>query len=325
MNLPFIYLWSGVFLLAACTSTPAPQGSRLVPRIDGEWWTVAGNPDLGALTGENQQPVDFGIWQAADGSWQLWSCIRHTRELGKTRVFHRWEGASLTDTAWQPMGITFRGDSTLGETPGGMQAPYVIQHEGKYLMFYGDWNRICLAESEDGKTFSRVIKNGSPALFGDPEETNTRDAMVLRIGDQWHAYYTAHPDQIGSVYLRTSPDLRAWSNSTQVAFGGQAGNDQFWYAECPFVVDHPSGYYYLFRTQAYGKGLANAGNNFQKTSIYRSKDPTNFGIEDDQYFVGTLPVAAPEIIRQGDDWYIAALHPDLDGIRVARLKWEQQE
>lgn len=45
--------------------------------IDNEWWTVAHNPDLGKLDGgEQQQPVDFAIWQAANGIWQLWPCIR---------------------------------------------------------------------------------------------------------------------------------------------------------------------------------------------------------------------------------------------------------
>jgi len=37
-----------------------------------------------------------------------------------------------------------------------------------------------------------------------------------------------------------------------VAYGGQAGGDKFWLAECPIVVKHPSGYY-LFRTQSYGE------------------------------------------------------------------------
>jgi hypothetical protein len=55
-----------------------------MPRIAGDWWTVAGNPDLGDLTSPKQQPVDFSIWQAADGTWQLWSCIRNTRIPGAT-------------------------------------------------------------------------------------------------------------------------------------------------------------------------------------------------------------------------------------------------
>lgn len=303
-------------------NTNAKKEAILIPKIDGEWWKVASTPDLGELNTEEQQPVDFGIWQAGDGSWQLWSCIRKTAEIGKTRLFHRWEGQRLMDTDWTPMGVTFRADTTLGEEAGGMQAPYVIRREGEYIMFYGDWNRICMAKSQDGKVFERTLQNGSPALFGDLAETNTRDAMVIRIDDLWYCYYTAHPNNIGAVYARTSPDLKAWSFSKKVAFGGQAGNDKFWYAECPFVIEYADDEFYHFRTQAYGKGLSNKGKNVQKTSVYRSQDPMNFGIENDQYFVGLLPVAAPEIFLYQDQWYIAALSPDLDGIRIAKLKWE---
>ena len=45
------------------------QGAALVPQIDGAWWKVAGDPDLGKLTSERQQPVDFTVWPARDGSW----------------------------------------------------------------------------------------------------------------------------------------------------------------------------------------------------------------------------------------------------------------
>jgi hypothetical protein len=60
-------------LLAA--SPPAARASADVdaPFIDGPWWQVAGDPDLGKYTSSEQQPVDFGVWQAADGTWQLWS------------------------------------------------------------------------------------------------------------------------------------------------------------------------------------------------------------------------------------------------------------
>ena len=40
----------------------APDASSTappMPRIAGDWWTVAGNPDLGDLTDPKQQPVDF--------------------------------------------------------------------------------------------------------------------------------------------------------------------------------------------------------------------------------------------------------------------------
>ena len=77
----------------------------LVPKIDGEWWTIGGNPDLGQYNSDEQEPTAYGIWQAADGTWQLWGCIRKTNVGGNTRLFYRWEGENITDTDWKPMGI----------------------------------------------------------------------------------------------------------------------------------------------------------------------------------------------------------------------------
>jgi hypothetical protein len=64
--------------------------AAVVPQIDGDFWQVTGDPDLGKYTTAKQQPVDFAVWQAPDGSWQLWSCIRSIAMSGKTRLFYRW-------------------------------------------------------------------------------------------------------------------------------------------------------------------------------------------------------------------------------------------
>jgi hypothetical protein len=289
----------------------------LTPDLAGEWWTVAGAPDLGPLTGPKQQPVDFSIWQAADGTWQLWSCIRGTKEPGKTRLFHRWEGAKLTDRDWTPKGIALQADPSLGETQGGLQAPYVLRHDGKFWMFYGDWANICLAISTDGKTFARHRNSaGRPQLdFAGPvdRDRNGRDPMVVHIGDKWYCYYTAHPGNKGFDYVRTSDDLIRWSDERVVAAGGQAGGGPY-SAECPFVVEPQPGDFYLFRTQAYGKNA--------RTSVYHSRDPLDFGIDNDvEHYVTTLPVAAPEILRYEGQWYLAALLPSLKGIQITRLEW----
>ncbi|MCB0669635.1 MAG: hypothetical protein KDC80_27610 [Saprospiraceae bacterium] len=297
------------FILLFLTSR---QEVQLKPELVSDWWQIANNPDLGELTSEDQQPVDFGIWQANDGTWQVWSCIRKTKEPGKTRLFHGWEGNNLIDKNWTAKGIMMRGDTTLGEEAGGMQAPYVIKMDGKYKMFYGDWNRICLAESIDGKKFNRKIVNGSPALFGDRKETNTRDAMVIHTGEFWICYYVAHPDNDGAIYARTSKDLKSWSESKIVSYGGHVGKGKLWQAECPFVVKMEN-QYYLFRTERYGQD--------NKTNIYRSPNPLDFGYDDDRYFVGSIPVAAPEIFQYENQWYIACLLPSLDGIRLGRLNW----
>jgi hypothetical protein len=60
-----------------------------------------------------------------------------------------------------------------------------------------------------------------------------------------------------------------------------------------------------------------------ETRVYRSKDPTDFGINDDRYLVETLPVAAPEIIESHGQLYIAALLPSLKGIQIAKLSLGQ--
>lgn len=303
--------WLAFLLLMSCLVVRAQAAELIVPQIDGPWWSVAGNPDLGELTSPKQQPVDFGIWQAADGTWQIWSCIRKTKEPGKTRLFHGWEGKNLTDTDWQPQGIAMRADPTLGETAGGMQAPHVVRIDGKYHMFYGDWQNLCLATSEDGKTFERQPVYGISGRFGEGPQANARDAMLISIDGLWHCYYTAHPDRVGRVLCRTSQDFKDWSEPTLVRIGGAAG-DNFWSHECPHVVKYGD-WYYLFTTQSY---LGNP-----RTSVYRSQNPLNFGKDDDSFLVTTLPVAAPEIVIHEGKYYIAALKPQLDGIRIARLKW----
>jgi hypothetical protein len=286
-----------------------------VPRIAGVWWTIAGDPDLGELTTSKQQPVDFGIWPAADGTWQLWSCIRSTKEPGKTRLFHRWEGKRLEDKDWQPKGIAMHADPALGETAGGLQAPYAFREGSSFKMLYGDWVNICLATSDDGKTFVRHRgEGGRPQVFrGASEAENSRDPMALRIKNLWHCYYTAHPDRHGSVYARTSPDLLTWGEPRVVAARGQAGDGPY-SAECPFVVELEPGQFYLFRTQRYGQDAV--------TRVYHSRDPLDFGIDNDaNHFVTAFPVAAPEIIRHEGKWFIAALLPSLKGIQIAPLEW----
>jgi hypothetical protein len=302
--------------LTWAADTGASAAPVLHPRVAGEWWQIAGNPNLQELAATNQQPVDFALWQAGDSTWQLWSCIRHTKEPGNTRLFYRWEGLNLTDQAWKPMGIAMRAESRFGEKPGGLQAPFVFRDSGRFVMFYGGWDCICSAAGTDGKHFERQLNpEGKAALF-DEGSGNARDPMVIRIGQVWYCYYTAHPQNKGATYCRTSPDLRRWSTSRIVAQGGKAGEGPF-SGECPFVVEYEPGRFYLFRTQRYGADA--------QTSVYFSREPLDFGLNNDSgHFVCTLPVAAPEIIRHQEQWFIAALLPSLNGIQAAHLSWEKK-
>jgi hypothetical protein len=305
-------------ILVRCAGTGCADGPALMPCIDGDWWQVAGDPNLGQYTTEAQQPVDFAIWQAADGTWQLWSCIRGTNCGGNTRLFHGWEGAQITDTNWRPLGVVMEADPVYGETPGGLQAPHVVKVDDLYCMLYGDWEHICLAIGRDGKQFERYVvpETGKTGLFREEAGANTRDIMAIRIGDLWHGYYTAFPNRQGAVYCRTSPDLKNWSESQTVAFGGRTGTGPY-AAECPHVVAR-HGRYYLLRTQKYGPD--------QRTSVYTSTEPMNFGINQDRlYLLTELEVAAPEIIHHEGQDYIASLLPSLKGIQIAKLSWKNPE
>lgn len=315
------------FALAGAGGAVSAAPRVAVPQIDGSWWQVAGNPMDHKYATEKQEPVDFGIWQAGDGTWQIWSCIRNTTAGGKggrTRFFYRWEGRRLTDTDWKPMGLAMDADPQYGETPGGLQAPHVVKIGDTWHMFYGDWVNICHAISTDGKTFARVVQpGGKTGMFSEGPNANTRDIMMLLHDGTWYGYFTCHPNGQGMVCVRTTADFRTWSDSTVVAFGGRPGT-KLWSAECPHVVKRGDGFY-LFRTQSYGnfQGGNIRKRGMPKTNIYYSKDPKMFGInQDDRYFLSTLPVAAPEIFVHEGRYYIAALNEGaLDGIRIAGLKW----
>jgi len=282
----------------------------LIPQIVGPAWQIASSPDLGVYDNRpDQQPVDFSIWQAKDGTYQLWSCIRGTKVGGNSRLFYRWEAAHLTDVDWTPKGIALTADAALGETPGGLQAPHVIRVGDTWHMFYGDWQHICHATSNDGKEFTRVIQpNGQSGVFGEAADLVTRDPMVFVAPHEFRIYYTSNA---GGDYVRTSSDLVTFSASRVVALGGEAGVNCC-SAECPFVVQPlAGGDFFLFRTQAYGQNA--------QTRVYRSADPFDFGVNDDRFLIGTLPIAAPEILLLDGQYYVAHLRPDLQGIQIAKL------
>ncbi len=284
----------------------------IVPKIEGPWWLIASNPRLpDGYQSDRQEPVDFAIWQAADGTWQLWSCIRHTNCGGHTRLLYGWEGKDLTDTDWTPMGVTMEANPALGEAAGGLQAPHVVRVDDGYVMAYGDWEHICFATSRDGKSFERVIQpNGRTGVFGEGPGANTRDPMLVRIDGLWHCYYTAIIHDKGYGFCRTSTDLKTWSPPFVTSYGGHIGSNP-WFNECPHVVEVEPGEFVYFRNQYYGQGQTNWA--------YYSTNPRNFGIDNDAGIVARLSIAAPEVIFHEGGYYLASLKPTLDGIQMSRL------
>jgi len=292
----------------------------MVPQVDGGWWTIAGNPDLGRYNREGQQPLDFAIWQAADKTWQMIACCRRTGCGGKGRLFHRWQSNSPLDENWAPMGIFMEADPNLGETTGGLQAPNVLNNGDDYFMFYGDWVNICLASSRDGKSFARLLgPDNSSTLFTESNARSTRDPHAMASGNRFFLYYTGIFDDGGRILCRTSDDLRNWGDSVVVNSGGIGGNGAS-DAECPFVLfREEEQLFYLFRTHTGENGEG------YETSVFSSRDPLNFGVDSDEFRVSGLQLEAVRLIRHEGQDYISTLKPDLTGMMMAKLKWVRGE
>ena len=300
-----------------------PSPPRLMPVLRGESWRIGTNPDLGELSTPRQEAVDHAIFRDDGGKWRLWSCIRGTK-VG--RVLFEWVGDALETTDWSPTGIAMRAEPARGESVDDwnrqewIQAPFVLLHQGVHHMFYGGHRselgdcQICLATSADGTNFEkRSDARGYSRVFVGPGEA--RDAMVLEHGGTFFCYYSGHePGERApcKVYVRTSRDLIEWGEPRAVCWGGVAGNGA-WSAECPFVVER-DGAFFLFRTTDYRAAV---------THVYRSNDPLDFGGDSDAMHIGTIAVAAPEVVGPMADGrsYISSVHELRDGIRLSRLAW----
>ena len=282
-----------------------------VPEIASGFWRICEAPDLAEFNGpdpQKQQVVDHGFVRDDLGTWQLWACIRGTKP---GRLLYGWEGTSLNTGPWRPTGIKVRAQSSLNEktNPESIQAPYFIKNDTAYLCFYNSAG-IRLMTSGNGRDFERhLFRNGNNILY----DKGGRDVMVLQHEGLFYAYSTvttvAKDGWLwGFVILRTSKDLKHWSDYSIVSQGGKAGNGPV-SAESPFVV-FKDGYFYLFR----------ATSTDGQTYVYRSDDPFNFGNNNDEKLITVLPVKAPEIILDEGKWYISDL-ADFKGIKLAELKW----
>jgi hypothetical protein len=307
-------------LLLVCLWFPQVGANEKIartPKITSEFWRICTMPDLGELNGpvpEKQHIVDHGFMMADDGSWQLWACMRGT---AVSRLLYGWEGESLESGPWKPKGVMARAQKQYGERVQivdgkrveGIGAPYFIKEGSMYYCFYHSAG-IQLMESKDGIEYRRSLDaTGSNLLYPD----GGRDVMVLKIDGVYHAYSTITEktdsgELISYVKLKTSTDMRHWGNSQIVCSGGKdsAGAVAF---ESPFVVSL-DGYFYLFR----------ASSTTFKTYVYRSENPSYFGVNDDSNLIAEFVMKAPEVFEHHGQWYISDL-ADFQGIKLAKLEW----
>jgi len=316
----------------------------LTPYLIGDPWLIGPRPDLPTnmlKTNELGQPlhecVDHHLFQDIDGIWHLWGCIRN---LAIGRILYHWSSNDLFSSDWVKTGEYFRIDQSHGESlrdwgeEEWIQSPYVVQNNGSYYMFYGGHStgansdgidvetddfsvacQMCLMRSKDGKEWVRHDDGkGLSRIFVGPGET--RDPCVIRYGNKWLMYFAGYHDEIRTnpgIYVRESVDLVDWSHWKLVHQDFQYGEGA-WGHECPFVIEKNGGYY-LFRTEHYSSA---------RTHVFHSLDPFNFGVGDaSSKYVGSISVAAPEIITTGDgEELITSNHELTKGTLISKLGWK---
>jgi len=245
--------------------------------------------------------------QCDNNKWVLWACIRGT---AVSRLLYGWIGESLEKGLWKPLGIVARAQVKFGEKSGSsetMGAPFFLKTGDKYLGFYHS-SGIHLMTSEDGINYKRQLNSqGKSLLFSN----GGRDIMVTKIKDKFFAYSTISTKiRRGYIVVRTSKNLKNWSDYTIVCEGGIAGNGNV-SAESPFVVEKDN-LFYLFRSSSM---------DFQ-TYVYRSTNPYNFGVNNDSKLIKRFPIKAPEIVYHNQRYYISDL-ADFQGIKLAKLEWKE--
>ena len=306
----------GFFALIVSNADAASTGTALTPRLDGPWIKLVGRPELERWATPKVEPVDFTVFQADDGRWQLIACVRHTSHPGKGRLLYRWSSDRLTATEWRGDGIFLESSDTMNHTEGLLQAPFHVHDGNRHHLFYNSRGAHLLT-SPDGLAWT---PHGDRAVF-----PMGRDVCILDDRAQsgrWIAYYTSPEPGINpatrdhTIRARTSTSLTGPWSEDAVEIPPRmppARGYTFVFAESPLFV-YRQGYYYRF----------------EQMHVFRSTDPL---VWNDEPVANLLPqnpirLLAPEIVsHEGRDYLLAYqwLNNDERGVFLAPLAWDKVE
>lgn len=305
-----IRVWLITLLIAVL---PAVVAAASTPRLAGPWVKIAGRPPLEKWASPKAEPVDFTVFQADDGTWQLIACVRHTAHPGNTRLLYRWSSRELTAPDWKPEGIFLSSRPDWSHREGHLQAPFYVKDAGTHFLFYNS-NGAHLLTSTDGLAWS---PHGTEAVF-----QMGRDVCILddrQRSKKWIAYYTSPEPGINpatrdhTVRARTATVLTGpWSDDAVELppLTPPPAGYTFAYAESPFVLKRGEHYY-----------------RFEQMFVFRSDHPLRWTgpavtclIPDDP-----MKLLAPEIIsHEGRDYILAYQWRGRDerGVFIAPLAWD---
>nr|UTI67641.1 hypothetical protein [Actinoallomurus sp. ID145808] len=308
----------GTVLVATVTQTPAHAHagvtvtpfSRTEHQVGAGAFTKIYDPSVGETT--PWYINDHTIVRGADGTWHLFG-ITHEEPANPEDEDHLAHA-----TAPSLHGPWTKRPFALSVDPGydnetHLWAPYVLEHDGTYYMFYNgggdDHSRYAISLATSTDLYHWTRRPDGP-LFRDGYDA--RDPYVMRLGGRWVMYYTANSAPGGGNHIvayRTSTDLVNWSDR-QVAFTDPSAGTSGGPTESPFVVRH-GGFWYLFIGPRPG---------YIGTDVFRSRDPLHFDVADK---AGHIASHAAEVVRDGPTWYVTAAGWGQGGVYVAPLNWSQ--
>ena len=191
---------------------------------------------------------DFCLFRDRQDTWHCIGIIGDTWEAEQS-FFHS-TGASLSKPfTKQPMLLTAKpawvGSRRSDNNRPQKHAPFVVFHQGLYHLFYRrPPGTILVARSRDPFHWPDEVE----LVF---EAGDARDVCIVPIGDRFHMYYCqsaaveGHAQRLSCILLRTSADLKNWSEAAIVHYDSRPANHSK--LESPFVLSRPEGFYLFDR------------------------------------------------------------------------------
>lgn len=281
-----------------------------IPHISSEWEELFRPQKTGNYIN------DHCIIKDNEGKYHLFGITSFLGGATNERYFAHGVGDSLTKPLDEVEKAIDRG--TLA------WAPCVIEDKGDYYMFYGPSPTSLAVSFDMYEWYNYPVK-----LNNEPPMAAHRDHFILKLAEnKFLMYIVGTRQRRGCVSLFTSENLLEWDFSGYALTSGPcAPLSPAWGAmESPFVVKMDD-YYYLFLTYT-----DCSRESYHNTLVFASRDPYSFG-EYNGEKDGSIPVAklfahAPEVICDGEQWYITTCGwngyeeiPHPGAVSIARLEW----
>lgn len=252
---------------------------------------------------EDWVPNDHTFIRARNGRWHAFGITGpdspHIHEA-EWQAFHIISPGAAFDAnqTWEEHAKVLPPSDRPGER-NELWAPFVIEHDSLYHMFYGPL--------EMRRAVSGDLVQWEPCGPVFAQEGHARDPWVHKVDGEFHMIYMAGD----SVYLRRSRDCVHWSPDAVEVFSTERKGAP----ESPMVVQF-DGYFYLFWTIHDGTN----GNYDNRTYVMRSERPDRF---EDSEPITMIEAHAPELVQLDDGrWFISSVEWPVRGVSVAPLAWE---